>query len=181
MNRTSIFEQMRNDHRRVLERVAALELGVLGRGTRRGRSHGEDRGGELRDVVELLERQFATHMAAEDEVLFPALAEALPQTKATMEPLHAEHAELRSMLIRLDATLSEPVSAARDEQIKVQVRDLIDLLRIHIRKEEAVVLSVAERVLKPREIDALEQRMRARMQLDPAPSPGTGRTKGTRS
>jgi hemerythrin-like domain-containing protein len=138
------------------------------------------RRGELQDVVALLERQFATHMAAEDEVLFPALSEALPQTKPTIEPLRAEHADLRSMLSRLDATLREPGSPARDEQIAVQVRDLVDLLRIHIRKEEAIVLSVAERVLKPKEIAALEQRMRARMQFDPTTSPGTGRTKGSR-
>lgn len=180
MKQTSIFEQMRNDHRRVLDRVETLEMGVRGPGPRRGRSLGGDRHGEIRDVVELLKRQFATHIAAEDEVLFPALVDALPQTKATMGPLHAEHAELRSMLTRLDATLREPVGPARDEQISVQVRDLVDLLRIHIRKEEAVVLSVAERVLKPEEIEALEQRMRARMPLEPTPSPRTGRTKGTR-
>jgi hemerythrin-like domain-containing protein len=180
MKRTSIFERMRDDHRRVLERVAALENGVLGPAYRRGRALGERHLEELRDVVELLKRQFATHMAAEDEVLFPALVEALPQTKATLEPLHAEHADLDRMLVRLDATLREPRGAARDVEIGVQVRDLVDLLRIHIRKEEAVVLSVAERVLKPQEVESLERRMQSRMQATPTPVPNTGRTKGSR-
>ena len=180
MRRTSIFERMRGDHRRVLERLAVLESGLLGPAYQRGRALGERHLGDLRDVVELLKRQFATHMAAEDEVLFPALVEALPQTKATLDPLHAEHADLDRMLSRLDATLREPAGTARDIEIAVQVRDLVDLLRIHIRKEEAVVLSVAERVLKPQEIDSLERRMQSRMQMDPTPSPGEGGTKGSR-
>jgi hemerythrin-like domain-containing protein len=84
------------------------------------------------------------------------------------------------MLSRLDETLLERPVAARDEQIAVQARDLVDLLRIHIRKEEALVLSVAERVLKPQEIDSLERRMRERMQMNPTPSPRAGGTKGSR-
>ena len=180
MKRTSIFERMRNDHKRVLERIATLESGILGRGHGRGASIGVSRLRSLREVVELLDRQFATHMTAEVEVLFPALVEALPQTKTTLEPLHADHAELRSMLSRLDATLGEPASPAREEGIMVQVRDLVDLLRIHIRKEEAVVLSVAERVLKPEEIDVLEQWMSSRMQPERPSSPSPSRTKGNR-
>jgi hemerythrin-like domain-containing protein len=63
------------------------------------------------------------------------------------------------MLKRLESTLAEPDPSDRDEQVAVQVRDFIDLLRIHIRKEEAVVIRVAERVLRPREVQALAARM----------------------
>ncbi len=180
MSRASIFEQMRKDHRLVLERIQTLEDDVLGQGSRRGRAHAGERDAELKDVVALLNRQYATHMAAEDEVLYPALVETLPQTKATIDPLRAEHAELRSMVVRLEATLSEPPSPAREEQIAVQTRDLVDLLRIHIRKEEALILGVAERVLKPREIEALGARMRTRSHVESTQSPRPGRTKGTK-
>ena len=180
MGRTSIFERMRDDHRRVLERVAALETDVLIPASQRRSPNRNDREGALGGVVAMLERQFATHMAAEDEILFPALVEALPQTRATLDPLHAEHGELRTMLVRLDATLREPRSATRDEQITVQVRDLVDLLRIHIRKEEAIVLSVAERVLAPREVQALEERMRSRRHHHASPAPRAVRAKGNR-
>jgi len=156
MGTEGIFERMREDHRRVLERVAPLEaaMGQEGAWGRDARAEAE-----LRDTLALMDRQFATHMAGEDEVLFPALLEALPEAKASIAPLSAEHAELRDMLERLKATLAEPDPGDRDEQLAVQLRDFIDLLRIHIRKEEAVVISVAERVLRPREVQALAARM----------------------
>ncbi len=181
MSRTEIFEQMRSDHRLVLRRIASLEAEMLGSEGRPARAHGVSRDAEVKEVVALLKRQFATHMVAENDVLYPALVEALPQTKATVDPLHAEHAELRSMLTRLEATLEEAPGPARDEQITVQTRDLVDLLRIHIRKEEALVLGVAERVLKPREIEALKQRMESRSRVESTQRPGPGRTtKGTK-
>jgi hypothetical protein len=64
------------------------------------------------------------------------------------------------MLDRLQKTLRRDPDAARHEEIIIQIRDLIDLLRLHIRKEE-IVLGVAERVLTPAEIEALETRVRA--------------------
>jgi len=159
MTPTTMFERMRHDHRSVLEQVSKLELGVLA--TDRGvRALMQERDRELLELVAMLERQFATHMAAEDQVLFPELERVLPQGHAAVEPLRAEHEELRAMLQRLGKTLREPARAVRDEQISVQARDLIDLLRIHIRKEESIVLNVAEKVLTPREIDALEARIR---------------------
>jgi hemerythrin-like domain-containing protein len=178
MSRHPIFERMRSDHSKVLERIAALESAIMGE-RERGASRAE-RDAVIREVVELLRAQFSTHMAAEDEVLYPALAEALPETRSSIEPLRADHAELRSMLDRLAATVTKPARGSRDEDIAVQARDLIDLLRIHIRKEEAVVLSVAERVLEPREIAALGARMSARSQNDRSPGPPPGGPKGVR-
>jgi hemerythrin-like domain-containing protein len=97
--------------------------------------------------VRTLERQFDSHMRAEDDVLFPALVQAMPEGRGSIAPLKAEHDELRSMLVALAHLLTQPAAPARDEQVEIQVRDLVDLLRIHVRKEEAVVFSVAERVL----------------------------------
>lgn len=170
MGTEGIFDRMREDHRRVLERVGALEAAI-----------GRDAGwsdprleAELRDTLALMDRQFATHMAGEDDVLFPALLEALPEAKASIAPLTMEHAELRDMLERLKATLAEPGQADRDEQLAVELRDFIDLLRIHIRKEEAVVISVAERVLRPREVEALAARMPQPLQSESGGGPRRG-------
>ncbi len=172
----SVFGELRREHRMVLARIAALERTAAPK-TRRSRARAEQ---EMGRVVRLLERQFATHMSAEDRVLFPALLEALPETRASITPLEAEHAELRSILKNLRSDLADPRDEARDERIAVVVRDLVDLLRIHIRKEEAIVLSVAEHVLTPREIRALEDRMRPPMKLDPPSGPGAARAKGSR-
>jgi hemerythrin-like domain-containing protein len=160
MTETTIFDRMRRDHKNVLERVSALERGVLRakRGARAPSTAERDRA--LLDLIGHLTRQFATHMAGEDRVLFPELQPLLPRGEAALDPLREEHEEMRAMLIRLQETLRRRAGAARDEEIVVQARDLIDLLRLHIRKEE-ILLGVAERVLTPPEIEALDARIRA--------------------
>jgi hemerythrin-like domain-containing protein len=155
---TGPFERLRQDHRRVLAETDAIEAAVAAMGPG-GRLDPEAERG-VRALLELLARQFATHIHDEDEIVFPALMRALPEARTSVAPLAAEHAELRAMLQALLAQVDRPAHAARDEQIAVQVRDLADLLRIHIRKEEAVVLSIAERVLSPAE--------QARLGGDPA-------------
>lgn len=158
MNDHPVFRKLREDHRRVLAEMSDLEraigpvaeAGPLRPGMER-RIHG---------IAAMLERQFATHMAGEAELLYPALAEAMPDARPSLEPLEAEHAELRAMLDALVGLLGKPPSPVRDEQIAVQVHDLVDLLRIHIRKEEALVFLVAERILDEAAIDRLTSRLR---------------------
>lgn len=150
---STIFQRMRADHARVLGELDALERAA------RGGADGQDRERTLLRLVRLLERQFDTHMRAEDEVLFPALIEALPEARGSIAPLKAEHDELRSMLAGLARVLVQPPGPAREERIAVQVRDLVDLLRIHVRKEEAVVFSVAERVLPESTLQRIAQRL----------------------
>ena len=156
MKPSNIFERMREDHRNVLERIRVLDAAASAV-PKDGAASWPDV--ETRDVLALLARQFQTHMAAEDDVLYPALVDALPVAKPSIEPLKADHATLRMMLADLLQALEEEPSGTRNELIGVQLRDLADLLRIHIRKEEAVVFSVAERTLRPLEVEALAARL----------------------
>lgn len=172
----SIFERMREDHRRVLAEVAAMEEAMAARG-----GAGADPLPTVARVAALLERQFASHMAAEDEVLYPALMEALPETRASIEPLRADHGVLRMMLADLEETLRQEPGEARDEEMAVQIRDLVDLLRIHVRKEEGLVIGVAERVLRPAEVEALAARMTRGSAKSHAASPEAGPSKGEKS
>jgi hemerythrin-like domain-containing protein len=145
-----IFKRLRDDHRRVLGELDDLERTTGARSaTGAGVIAAPAALEQARDLVALLERQFETHMAAEDEVLFPALARDLTDGPALVGPLYEEHDELKLMLAALAKTLRQPPGVARDEQVVVQIRDLTDLLRIHIRKEETLVFGVAERVLEP--------------------------------
>jgi hypothetical protein len=161
MNAPSILGQLRTDHRRVLRDLTSVERRVphLGPETParsaarpRARAPRPSRHPEVRKIVARLGRQFATHMAAEEFSLFPALAQVLPDSRASLEPLCAEHAELRALLASLATLLDASETAEREEQFVVQWRDLAALLRIHVRKEEAVVFRVAERILTPREL-----------------------------
>jgi hemerythrin-like domain-containing protein len=149
---STIFQRMRADHAHVLGELDAIERAAAAAG---GPHHEQD----LHELVGVLERHFATHMRAEDEVLFPALIEALPEARGSIAPLRGEHDELRSMLAGLARVLAQPPGPAREEQIAVQVRDLVDLLRIHVRKEEAVVFSVAERVLPEPTLRRIAERL----------------------
>src|SRR5262249_7608160 len=74
---------------------------------------------ELQRSLGTLELQFATHMAAEDDIVFPILLNALPSTAANVASLRTEHDDLRSMLSRLESTLAARPSKARNEQLRV--------------------------------------------------------------
>jgi hemerythrin-like domain-containing protein len=152
MNDEANFQRMRNDHAQVLDGIAALERLVAA-------PDELTRSDELvRDEVAFLTHQFSTHMRAEDRVLFPALVEAMPEAWAVVAPLAEEHEELRRMLAALQNTVARERSPDRDEQLAVEIRDIVDLLRNHIRKEEAVVLRVAERTLAPPELRRIARR-----------------------
>lgn len=160
MTRPAIFTQLRSDHRVVLGQMNAVDR-VL------AIAHPPLSTAALESFVGFaahLDRQFATHLIAEDEVLYPTLALRLTNGRALVEPLHVEHQELRDMLASFNVALASPTSAQRDEQLLVQIRDLVDLLRIHIRKEEALLFGVAERVLEPGDLAELDAR---RHRLEP--------------
>ena len=170
---------MRQDHRRVLAEMARLEASAApARRGPRGRLLSTV---ALREVLRMLERQFATHMKAEDDVIFPALMETLPQARGSILPLSLEHTELRSMLLGLFNLLDAEHGSTRDEQLEVQIRDFSDLLRIHIRKEEAVVFRVAERVLRPEEIEIIAGRLAANETHEAGARSLRPRPKGKRS
>lgn len=174
-----LFRELRRDHARVLKEIGALEtaLAAPARGSR-GVSAAER---SLPALTALLDAQFASHMAAEDEILYPALLGAIPAASSSIEPLFSEHAELRQMLSRLASTLEEPAAAERSEQIRVQVGDLADLLRLHIRKEESLVFRLAAQVLTPGEFAAVSARLSRRRETAPSTRPRARRPKGDAS
>ena len=165
------FARFRRDHRRVLTQLDALEANASGLGRRAPHE------AQLQEVLDLLARQFATHMTAEDTVLFPALVEAFPESRASLAPLRLEHRELRLMLAALADAFALAPGPARDEQLQVQTWDFVHLLRIHILKEEHSVFDLAERVLRPHEVRDLVDRLET---CFPRPNRGvrTGRRKG---
>lgn len=164
------FARFRADHARVLARVEPLDA-------RLGLDAPLDEAA-LHELVVHLGHQFDTHMRAEDQVLYPALAVAFPEGRGALEPLRADHVELRGMLAGIAQALARPRSAWRDEQLAALARDFVDLLRLHIRREEAGVFDPATRLLTAGEIEALA--LRVRPYLDTTTQPGaTGPGKGS--
>lgn len=154
-----VFDALRADHATVLAGMDEVLASAERIGTR-ARAAASDEA-MVRAFANRLETQFTTHIPAEDEAVYPALESALPGARQNLAPLRGEHRELRRMLDCLRDTLGQPGGRERNEQIAVQVQDLADLLRIHIRKEEAVVFAVAECVLDRGEWSALRARIAA--------------------
>lgn len=132
------FVRLRAEHTRALAVLQKFER-TLG-----DASHGER---PFHVMADCLAGPFGTHLAVEERVVFPALIENLPELALTLEPLRADHAAIRDMSESLGELLSRPGAPRRDEQPLVLGRDLTDLLRLHIRKEERAVLDWSERVL----------------------------------
>ena len=103
---------------------------------------------ELRRLVAWCDRELAPHMDLEDRVLFPALERDLLNHHVTLEPLRQEHVDLRLLLSDLVQLLDQPAGGWRDERLGVQWRDLVELLRLHVRKEERLLLRFDERERK---------------------------------
>jgi hemerythrin-like domain-containing protein len=134
-----MFDRVRAEHAYVLAAVDALERAT------RAPAPGPFPAASVREVAGRLAREFAAHAAAEDDLLLPLLAGGLPGGAETLRQVIAEHAEIRAMLVAFLSTLDRPESRARDEQLRVQARDLVALMRSQIRREETLVFAIAER------------------------------------
>jgi hemerythrin-like domain-containing protein len=147
------FARLRTQHRALLARLRVFEhaLRRLRRGVRDERA--------FRTLSRWLSGPFAVHVAAEDGVLYPAVARELPELALVLEPLRADHLELAHMTHSLQRLIAEPDAAGRDEQLAVLGRDLVDLLRLHVRSEERSVLDWSERVLPADTLRELRARM----------------------
>jgi iron-sulfur cluster repair protein YtfE (RIC family) len=167
------FEIYRLDHARVLERAAELEHRVL--------AGGVPDEALLQEAVALLAGPLAAHVTAEESVLFPALAAAFPAGRATLESLRDDHAELQLMLASATGWLDAPASAARDEQLQVVLRDVVDLLRLHIHREESAVFDVASRLLSNHETAELARRIAPLVDVNRPGSPAPGAEKGSQT
>ena len=171
-----LFERLRRDHARVVAEVGELEANLLRHG--RGGCLPAEVESALPKMLALLQVEFSSHMAAEDEVLYPALIAAIPAASGSIEPLFTEHAELRQMLAKLVATLDEPAGADRSEQLRVQIHDIADLLRLHIRKEESMVFQLAPQLLAPSEIASVSARLASLDKAAPKSKRPMNRSKG---
>ena len=173
-DRDDPFGRFRRDHARVLAQADQLERQVLAAAVTPDEAL-------LGEAVELLRRQFATHMTAEEAVLYPAIQLAFPSGRSTLEALREDHVELRLMLATISRWLEAARSPERDEQVQVVLRDLIDLLRLHIHREESAVFVVASRVLSDDEAGELARQISALVDLNPPPGIEPGSTKGMNS
>jgi len=97
----------------------------------------------------------ARHIDAEEDVLFPALAERAPHATGPMRVMHAEHEQIRELMATLAGTL-----AASDPAWRSVVGALEEVLSGHNLKEEHVLYPMADEATSDApELDALRARL----------------------
>jgi hemerythrin-like domain-containing protein len=94
--------------------------------------------------LEGLKEQLTEHYHAEQEDLFPAISELLPDCKAEVDRLRAEHAKMIELLemARIHARQDEPTDA-RD--LRDDLEGFLDLFRRHESQEERLLSRAMER------------------------------------
>jgi hemerythrin superfamily protein len=88
-------------------------------------------------AFQAFERRLSAHLAFEEEMLFPALAEI---DRGEADALAADHQAIRLRVEELAIMDNLHVSRA------TQVHQLVEMLRAHARREESVLYRLADRL-----------------------------------
>lgn len=168
------LRQFRDEHVPFLEELNALEAAIL---SIQKAGYTKEADAKLRHFFHYLEQEFVLHSRREEAALFPLLRERLiasgehgsGSARATatelMEDEHAKAMQLaavvvnflglvfrlpdeRSGMIVLDAALE-------------QGKNLVELLRLHVFREDNVVFSLAHRLISTAEFDEMQSKAAA--------------------
>jgi iron-sulfur cluster repair protein YtfE (RIC family) len=151
-------EPLRAEHRDLLPHLLALDTVATD-------VSNWDRDAAVRalgDVVGFLRGHLVPHATAEEQVLYPAVEQAMaaPGATATMA---ADHAEIVARIDRLADTIAtieqQWPDAALARGVTHQLVGLSAILQLHFRKEEEVLLPVLDASLGADEAAALFARM----------------------
>ena len=97
----------------------------------------------------------ARHIDAEEDVLFPALAEHAPHAAGPVGVMHAEHGQIRDLMATVTSAL-----AASDPAWRSGVGELEEILSAHNLKEERVLYPMADEAMSDAsDLDALRARL----------------------
>jgi hemerythrin-like domain-containing protein len=151
-------EPLRAEHRDLLPHLRALDVAAdeIDRWDRDEAVH------VLGDIVGFLREHLVPHATAEEEVLYPAVEDAMSAPGATAT-MRADHAEIVARIDRLaDAagTIEQRwPDAALVRDLAHQLVGLSAILQLHFRKEEEVLLPVLDERLGAEDASDLFARM----------------------
>lgn len=135
MSHTGILSKLHQHHRAIQELIREIHERIdLG-----GNDHGR--------LYEALRRELLAHSAAEDEVLFGALA-VHPECREDVRDGREEHEEIEEILHELDRTDD-------DDEWVAGFAELAEAVEHHIHEVEAETFGLAARVLDESELKRL--------------------------
>lgn len=109
---------------------------------------------ELLDFIDFL-REFADkcHHGKEEGILFPAMiAAGVPDRGGPIGVMMSEHIQSRGYIHSMLEALEEPEDYGRFEKAG---RAYIDLLRVHIQKENIILFPMADKVISSEHMEAI--------------------------
>lgn len=147
-------EPLRAEHRDLLPHLQGLETIA----DEVDRWDADEAAHVLGEIVGFLRGHLVPHARAEEQVLYPAVEEAMAAPGATAT-MRADHAEIVTRIDRLADTAATVAdrwpdnTVARD--LAHQLVGLSAILLLHFRKEEEVLLPVLDATLSPEDAAAL--------------------------
>ncbi|MGH7798205.1 MAG: hemerythrin domain-containing protein [Candidatus Binatia bacterium] len=103
-----------------------------------------------KEFLEFYQRNLIAHFRAEEEVLFPLLSAAVPESSAIIDELTRQHDEIRLAMPQLKAGAG----------LAKLIFDLGDLLERHIRKEERELFPLFEQNLNAGQAESAGGRLK---------------------
>jgi iron-sulfur cluster repair protein YtfE (RIC family) len=108
-------------------------------------------GERSKEFLEFYHRNLVPHFRAEEEVLFPLVRLAVPQSAAMIDELTGQHDEIRRAVPQLEAGVG----------LAKLIFDLGDLLERHIRKEERELFALFERHVTKSQAESVADELKA--------------------
>lgn len=137
---------------------------------------GPDETARRRDLVRSIVRELSVHAAVEEQILYPAMKDALPDGDRLVKEALDEHQEAKEVLAELDDM--EP----SDRGFDARVTSLIADVRHHVEEEETEMLPKLAASLSPDLLEDMGRRMERAKSMAPtrphplAPSTPPGNT-----
>lgn len=103
-----------------------------------------------REVLDFYQRNLVPHFRAEEEVLFPWIRSAVPQSSELIDELVRQHDEIRKLMPELESGAG----------LTKRIFDLGDLLERHIRKEERELFPLFEQYVTEAQSQSLSAELK---------------------
>ena len=155
-----ITHLLSQEHQVVLEQLQALEAAL-------------DRfdPGQVAATLRFFDEQVTLHRRKEEEVLFPALARYIGTEMGPIAVMLHEHREEQARLEEIRVALDAGDTPEARGTLRRAGRQILDLLRNHIAKEDNVLFPLAERTLSAEEKMEAQEGMDAIGYCVPTPPP----------
>src|SRR5688572_1968795 len=108
----------------------------------------------VKEFLAFYATNLVAHFRAEEEILFPLLLSAVPESNGVINELVRDHEQIREATTRLE----------NGTGLAKLIFDLGDLLERHIRKEERELFPLFEQHVKAAEAEALGEELKRRLE-----------------